>query len=180
MLFKVQVFKRLFSQEHEWSNVYHVESADMGGAAVMADVIAAAEESFHYNNVFFTKARVSNPGFANDFTIVTLNVAGFGGDALDQLPLWNVVRASLNVQFGRPSFKFYRLPLREQDQTNGVINNGLATTITTALTPLLATPTSDGIVDESDHFFTGVTVDTLVHERQVHRRRRRRSGTGGL
>lgn len=179
-LFRCQVFKRLTSSEHEWSNVYHIRAATISAAAGQADAVAAAEESFHWNNVFFTRARVSLEGAPGSFTIVTLNVAGIGGDALDQIPLFNVARASLNVLYGRPSFKFYRLPMREQDQTNGVITGGFPATIIAAMESLFANTADEGIVDESDNLFTSCTVDNLVHERQVHRRRRRRSGVGGL
>lgn len=177
--YRLQVFKRIITQEHEWTNVYHIEAPTVPDGQLLANAVAAAEIGQHRSNVFFTYYRMSREGSPGVFVDVRLDQQGAYGEANDQLPLWNVMRVSFNVALGRPSFKFYRLPCQENEQTNGVWSSGRTDDVVQALTPLLTGTAPAFLVDESGNQFESVTADLLVRERQLHRRRRR-TANGGI
>lgn len=184
-IFRVQVFKRIGVNGKEWSNSYHVNSPDLVAAAATADVIAAAEQSVHKNNVEFVRARVSTQAVGdNTYTTVVLGTFGAIPVTSGQLPLFNTARVDFEVFGGRPSYKYLRLPLDENETQNGEINSTLAGNLQTLYyEPLLALAADEGgdgfLVDETGQPFTGASVQRPIQERQLRRRRRSRVG-GGL
>lgn len=184
-LYRVQVFKRIGVNGKEWSNSYHVRGTDLQTAVNYANTIASAEISVHKNNVEFVRARVSSatPGDTN-FSTVPINIFGAIPVTSGQLPLFNTARVDFEVFGGRPSYKYLRVPLDENETQNGEITSTLAGLLQTSyIAPLLAlspeTVGGDGLVDESGNDFTSATVQRPIQERQL-RRRRRSTGSGGI
>lgn len=184
-LYRVQVFKRIGVNGKEWSNSYHVRGTDLQTAVNYAQTIASAEVSIHKNNVEFVRARVSAASPADpSFSTIPINVFGAIPVTSGQLPLFNTARVDFEVFGGRPSSKYLRLPLDENETQNAEVTQTLAGNIETLyIDPLMTlVPTTvggDGLVDESGNDFTSATVQRPIQERQL-RRRRRSASSGGL
>ncbi len=177
-IFGIQVFKtHPLNGSREWSNVYHVRTTSSLEAIGIADQIVAAEREFHNASTTFSRARAfSITEGDDDFRTTTYNEAGLRTDPPQNMPLWDTVRVDITVEGGgRPSRKFYRLPLGEADVVNLVVDGtlrslidttleGLRTTLDTATTPL---------VDLDDQPWTDVNAYGFVQMRQLHRKRRR-------
>jgi len=109
-----------------WTNRYVVLAPTRAQAAIYAGEIAEMERTWHKTVVLFTKFRVSDDNPATDnYQVSNLNVYGTAPVNGDLLPLFNVMRVDFNVSGGgRPSRKYYRLPMGEFDQANGTITSG--------------------------------------------------------
>lgn len=183
--YRVQVFKRIGANGKEWSNSYHVRAADLTAADVFAADIAAAEIAIHKANVQFVRYRVSTELEGdNSFLTIPLNVFGAVPVASGQLPLFNTVRVDFAVFGGRPSYKYLRLPIEENETADGSVGSPLAGQIETAyMVPLVSMSPSDpaqpGLVDEDGNGFTSASVKREIQERQLRRRKRAKT-SGGL
>lgn len=183
-LYRIQIFKTLGPGRKPWSNQHYVEAPTLATAATAASAIANIEKVVHKDYVQFVTARVKSVGGpGNPYTTVNL---GFTGDvtlSAAALPLWNTVRVLYEVFGGRPSFNYYRLPVSEDDQASGEISPPAASFLTTNLVvPLFGLITLDGdfrLVDESGGPISNVTLDPIIRERQLFRRRRKKTETSG-
>lgn len=176
-LFKTQVFKSYLSGGREWTNVYLTECADLFAAASAAVIIWQHEQLFHKNQVIITKYRVSDetPG-SDSFVVVPVGQPGTGGNAIGFWPLFNAVRVDFQAQgFGRPSRKYYRLPLIENDVDDGQIDPALTGGILTNLADMIAdlAANSTPFVDPQGQLLGPPVVMGSVAMRQLHRKRRR-------
>lgn len=176
-LFKIQVFKSFLSGGREWTNVYLVTAADLLAAGSAAFIIKDHEILFHKNQTIITKFRVTDetPG-SNAFVVVPVNEPGTGGNAVEYWPLFNVVRVDFQAQgFGRPSRKYYRLPLIENDVADNVIDPARTGAILTALSDMIADLNTNGtpFVDPQLQLLGPPVVFGAVQMRQLHRKRRR-------
>jgi hypothetical protein len=177
-IFAVQVFKtHPLNGSREWSNVYHVRCGTSLIAIGIAGEIVTAEKAFHNVSTTFTRARASSitPG-DDDFQTQVYNEPGERTDPSQNYPLWDTVRVDITVVGGgRPSRKFYRLPLGETDVVNLVVDGTLRSTIDTALEALrvsLDTATTP-LVDLDDQEWQDVAAAPNVQMRQLHRKRKR-------
>lgn len=174
-LFVVQSFKSFLTDK--WTNRYFLEAADLNAAIVGADIIQNAEAQFHKDDVALFQIRVSDTNPATDiFSVAPTLDVGLGGPAVDWLPLFNTVRVDLRVQgFGRPSRKYYRLPINETEHTSTNISSTLATLVQESLVTMIAALSSNDtpLVDPDGQLLTSPTVRLPVQMRQLHRRRRR-------
>lgn len=176
-LFTIQIFKHLSSTpDREWTNVYHVFRSGIPEAEDDAQAIATMEQSIHQGVVQFSRARVSTTVEGDSvFSVVPLGFAGAGAGS-DLLPLFNTVRVDvLTSNLGRPDRKYYRLPIDEGGQTNGVLTSAVQSTVQSAVQSLIDDlNATEGVLVAAD---TGIwqtaTVITAVQMRQLHRRRRR-------
>jgi hypothetical protein len=175
--FLVQVFKTHPLENRPWSNVYRINAADLTAAVDGAVIIIPAEQAFHNAATQFTYARISSAVEGDDvYTTFPINEGGDRTDPADNLPLWNTVRVLINVfGGGRPSQKFYRLPLGEGDVNNYVIQSGVITLIQSTLTTLIDDMDNNGtpLQDPDGQNWGAVTVQERVQMRQLHRKRRR-------
>jgi hypothetical protein len=177
-LFTVQVFKHLGATK--WTNVYHLDAVDLASAVAATDHIKALEQAIHYNVVNIDYARVST--FAegdNVFETVPINATG-GRDlaGVDYLPLFNTMRVDISVDGGgRPSRKYYRIPIPESFNSNGNLDSAqvsfLEGAVQTAITDLAADATP--LVDPDGQEWNIATGFHQVQMRQLHRKRRRSS-----
>lgn len=176
-LFKIQVFKSFQAGGREWTNVYHVNAADLLAAGSAAVIIWQHEQLFHKNQTLITKYRVSDetPG-GTSFVVVPVNQPGTAGNAIGFWPKFNVVRVDFQAQgFGRPSRKYYRLPLIENDVNDDQLDGGLVAGILTNLSDMLADLNANGtpFVDPQLQLLGPPVVMPAVAMRQEHRKRRR-------
>lgn len=175
--FIVQIFKHAF-EERPWSNVYLVLADDLSDAVSQGSQLLTAELDIHYDVVTFDRIRVSTI-LANDdvFAIIpsgeTGTVASEGGDFL---PAFNRVRVDFTVAGGgRPSRKYYCMPVPEGVQDGGVIDPGAVTIIQGRIDDFLTAISGGGVVwqDPDGQAITAGVVIPNVAMRQLHRRRRR-------
>jgi hypothetical protein len=102
-----------------WTNVYHVDRADLAAARDSGDDIVAAERAVHTGDIAFVSMRISPfPIGTGEGTVFPLSLAGQAA-AATFLPLFNVARYDMAVGVGRPSRKYLKLPVAEADQENG-------------------------------------------------------------
>jgi hypothetical protein len=176
-LFIVQVFKQAFDQR-PWSNVYFINAGDLSAATVLAGDLVTAERDLHYDVVTFLRYRVSNTIPGDDvFSVTSVGLPGtISSSGADFLPLFNTLRVDFNVDGGgRPSRKFYRTPIAENEQTAGIIDASPLVTWQGRVTDFLDALGAAGIdwVDPDGQQIISGSVQRNVQMRQLHRRRRR-------
>jgi hypothetical protein len=177
--FRVQVFKSIAGNPREWSNTYRVQATDLATVAAVLSDICNQESHLYLDNVNVTRARASDEDPETDeFVIHTANIIGDRGTAEsgDWLPLFNCFRVDLDVAGGgRPSRKFYRGPLLESDQAEGIVNGGVATNIETQVAEIITLFTTGSApwVDPQGQVITTPHCLPNVQMRQLHRKRRK-------
>lgn len=156
-----------------WTNVYHVNAADVASAVVSGQSIVTLEKQAHATTVSFTKMRTRLAGSTgNTGTITPLTGAGVRAIA-DNLPLFNVFRIDFGVATGRPCRKYLRGPVGESDSTSGAILAGTVTALTNNYaTPLL---NMNVVCDESGQPLLNATVYPYVGMRQLRRGSKRKT-----
>lgn len=181
-VYKVQVDKT-FSGDR-WSNTYHVNGSSLVGARDAADAIVLHERAIHPTFVQFTRLLVSTITEGDrQFAALPLSVAGTRTFTTDRLPVFNTLRADLSVGgVGDTARKYYRC-LCEGDSSGGAIVSDLVTLATSEINELIDEMASGGfpLCKISGDLLTDVTIFALVQERQLHRRRRKKTiGIGDL
>jgi len=173
--FVIQVFKTMGSQV--WTNRYFVSAPDLNAAITAATIIRDHEILIHKNQVTISSVRTSDTDPNTDvFNVAPLANLGTAGNIADMIPLFNTVRVDLGVSgFGRPSRKYYRMPLDEADQSNGSLAAGIITLFNNTLTDLIGdlAANSTPLVDPDDQLITSASTRSPVQMRQLHRRKRR-------
>lgn len=116
-VYEVTIKKSLNSEE--WANVYYVRANNLAEAGDHAvDIIETIERPRHMDFVTFESYRVRPVGTSDQGTTIPIGLNGLtAGGAF--LPLFAVLRVDLATSLGRPSRKFYRLPINESWQNNG-------------------------------------------------------------
>lgn len=169
-LFKVDIEKQLGTEF--WTNVYYVDAASLTAAHAVGAEIVVAERGIHHVSVVFTKYRTSDtvPG-TDQYITEPLNVTGARGPSTPLLPLFNVVRADLGVGIGRPSRKYLRGVLMEEDITfNNIDATPLALFDTDYANDL---ELIEELVDVDGQPIINVTINPQVGMRQLRRGSRR-------
>lgn len=178
--FQVDIEKRLGSEF--WSNVYHVWATDLAGAQFMGNAIVAAERTFHASTVTFTRFRASSIAVGDGiYTITPVGLTGQRNPGAALLPLFNTLRFDFNAATGRPSRKYYRGVLTENDIEGDAVNTAAFVAGSNEIADLFQTdPMTAGIIDPQQEIFTGLVVWPFVQMRQLRRSRRRRENGGGI
>lgn len=170
-LWQVDIEKQLNAEF--WTNVYHVDAADIASAETIAASIVAIERAVHGTFVAFTKMRVRNVAdpFAADTTILSL--LGQRAVATNAMPLFVVARVDFTAEIGRPSRKYLRGVLAEADVNSDNLESAAITFVNenyaTPLAALVGYVDIDGqqIVNGGCHPRTGM--------RQLRRGSKRRT-----
>jgi hypothetical protein len=177
-LFSAQVFKE--GHGEKWSNRYIIEASGLAAAVACHGPIVEGELSVHKSTVTITAIRISDLNPATDqFVVVPYNSAGLVTATADILPLFNTCRIDVEVEgFGRPSRKYYRLPLAEDEQDDGVLSSVTGTAVADMVTQMITDVDTAGggdgeLVDPDGQSWISATHFTKVQMRQLHRRRRR-------
>lgn len=133
-LFNIGVRKAINTNgiAYKWSNRYFVQMPDTLSALELGlDIWENIEAAFHLDLAFCYEIYANNtedapftPGttFAVPLGVQRGLIEAGPDNTPDLLPPWNVVRVDFPVVASRPSRKFYRIPLIEQQITSGQLN----------------------------------------------------------
>lgn len=176
----VEIEKRLGSEF--WTNRYIVRALTLADASSILGVgLLNAERPLHAEAVTFTRYRVSTVDPSDDtYVIVTINAPGLRDIGINQLlPLFNTLRVDFPAGSGRPSRKYYRGVLTENDIAGDLVQtnfNGLMA----AFVDMFAEGEGPGLVDPQGELFVNAVPISLVQMRQLRRSRRRRANGNGI
>ncbi len=160
----------------DWTNVYHLNLADIATAKAQADLIVPIEKAVHYGTVTFKSYRLTQAGTRyTNYASIPLTGTGVlnpGEDALP-LPLFNTVKVLFQPNnFGKPDYKQLRLPLYTDEllDIDHITSTKAAYIVANYINDLLEI---DGICDSQGNSWVSGTVDLKIHDRQLTKRRRR-------
>lgn len=175
-LFRIQVFYQRGTGE-KWSNVYHVDSADLFVAAGAASsILAPGLAPLLDTSAAIVKVLTSNPALSGSFIEAALDIIGTSTGSGDLLPLFNSARVLFPIlSGGRPDYKFMKGFITESLQTNGIITPGALGVLASTFSSLITEMSVAGSILVSDTLegWSVVTPQAAVQMRQMHRRRRR-------
>lgn len=152
-----------------WTNRYIVDDVGAATPITLAGFLIAGERSFHEDVVEFTKARVATFPVSNGaYTILPINLFGQLTTANNRMPLFNVFRVDLQLGVGRPSRKYYRCPVMEDDQIDGNVTSAKLGTLTTLVQDMI-NDCAGQLVDPGGDVITTASVAGAVGMRQLRR-----------
>lgn len=175
--FKVEIFKH-FGTSRPWANTYLLDAADLLAAQGMADSIVAAETALHYETVIYDRVLVSSTvPLDGVFEVTPLSTTGTrNADGVQMLPLFNTVRVDFHaVGGGRPSRKYYRAPIGEFEQADGLLNLDTLASWQSLIDTFVAALASASVawVDPQSQVIDAGAVQRPVQMRQLHRKRKK-------
>lgn len=152
--FRVTIEKYQASAGEYWTNRYFVVAANLADAALMVGGIADAEKALYHAGVMITKSHVDDYVEDTDqYQTVIHNMVGTrstGGATA--LPLFVVARCDLQVAGGgRPSRKYLRGMLLENDISFTSMETGALSALTTYIGNIVAA----GVCDPQGQDVTG-------------------------
>lgn len=175
-VFRIQVFYQQGTGQ-KWTNVYHVDAADLFTAAAAASgTLAPALVPLLHTSCQIVKVLTSDPSTPGSFIEDVLGLVGSGGSGADLLPLFNSVRVLFPIlSGGRPDYKFLKGYLTETLQANGLVDPGALSGIESVFGSIIADMSTAGaiLIDNAGTNWSTVTAQQEVQMRQMHRRRRR-------
>lgn len=151
---------------YKWSYLWYVNVAALADAVTLGEQIWEALRSAHSARAFCYELYVSDTlPTSVVYTLSPITPGSQRGTAPvvnNLLPSYNVVRVDLNAVGSRPSRKFHRLPLGEDQIAFAQLVESSATAIQAAFedAALLA-----NVCDESGNPFTGVVVKGVTSRR---------------
>jgi hypothetical protein len=160
---------------HNWSNDYQIEAPDMADAEGLTLAILAFERAIHLDVVTFVYWRVSTVAVGDRiFRHQVVNLPGLlSPSSSELLPLFNTARLDMATVDSDPCRKYYRIPLTEAQQANGVIVSGVQTSWNALFaTCVAAWPSTARVVSGAGHNVIGGTIFPNVQMRQLHRHKR--------
>jgi|KBSMisStandDraft_5_1062788.scaffolds.fasta_scaffold381947_2 hypothetical protein len=118
-LFKVDVQKHGF--EEFWTNSYILDAVSLSQAHDSAvNIIVPAEAFIHSPAITIDRVRTATLAPNDDLFLTAIpNEDGTLTASGQPMPLWNVVRADMTMNTGRPSRKYYRCGLGTDDVATG-------------------------------------------------------------
>jgi hypothetical protein len=151
-----------------WTNRYFTSDAWTAAGTTM-DALVAAHRPVLFDTAFITKIRVDDGVEDTDnFDTVSVNLAGtYAIAGLNPLPFWNVARVDFDVAGGgRPSRKYLRGILTEQNCNFTALESGLTTLLNTYADAVVAT---GAIIDPQGNDFVDGVVWPMPAMRQLRR-----------
>jgi hypothetical protein len=163
-----------------WTNRYIVAAASLADATDHGQSLTNRERGFHHSSVLFTRFRASDGIKLSDvYQVVNINAFGDQGATAATLPLFNVMRVDFNVVGGgRPSRKYYRLPISEDMQDNGNFTANHLANMQPHITGILT-----GVPEYRDvdgQVFINGTIYPKVGMRQLRRGSKRKTAATGI
>lgn len=171
-LFSLDIQKSLRGEF--WTNRYILNADTLLAATPDAVLIVEAERAITIADVQFVSYRISDQIKGTDqYIVVPIGTFGLRVTSTQALPLFDVLRVDFGVGLGRPSRKYLRGVLSEQDQTN---YGELDLAAVTYFTNNYATPVKDvaGYVDVDGQDITSGRVYGQVGMRQLRRGSKRK------
>lgn len=150
-IFRITIEKYMASAAEYWTNIYHVDVADLQAAVQQIANFANAERPLYPESVVITKGRADD-GIPNtdQYGTQVFNAAGTRASAGQDLnPLFVTARVDFtSAGFGSPSRKFLRGVLYESDVSFSSIGATVAALLNTYGDAIIALPVCD--VDGQD------------------------------
>ena len=153
----------------KFSNIYYTNADNVIDAADFGIFLwNTIEKGMHRPFVFCYEVYASDLDTnTTNYTVAAIPPENQRGtltvDSGQVLPLFNVLRVDLNVVGGRPSRKYYRPMLGENDQAGGVINNVDLVTALTGKLQLLVNLVN--LVDESGNDIASFSIKGITSRR---------------
>lgn len=170
-IFNVDIEKKLGAEY--WTNIYHIDAADLSTAASNAGHIVTAEVAIHHESVYFTKMRVSEQGNPGNFISAAVNTYGLATGEANLMPLFVVQVVDFTPTVGRSSKKYLRGLLREDlvnmDAVSPTYVNGPVQDYADDVMD------TDGICDEHGNSFSTAKGSEITGMRQLRRGSKRRA-----
>lgn len=170
---RIQTVKSLGGEQ--WSNDYLTSLATLGEAHDLAIQLVTFEENIHQTLVHFDYYRVSSyVPFDRIFQHLPINANGLYA-AGDYLPLYNTLRIDFATAASDPARKYYRVPIREGDQQNGILSGDYLAFVGATLFSLMEDEgVYPALVTTAGNTVQGASPHNAVQMRQLHRHRRPR------
>jgi hypothetical protein len=175
-VFRIQVNYRR-GLTGKWSNVWHVNAADLGTAeTAFRDEMAPDLLPALNNGATLVSGLISAEG-SSAFRTVPINAVGSSTFTGDSMPLFN----SMKVFFsdgsdGRPDYKYIKGLLTEAlAQTEGVIGDADAAAFETLFDGLISDMDAAGapLVSIDNDPYLSSSVQRAIQMRQMHRKRKK-------
>jgi len=176
--YRVTTYKHFFDHDgfKPWSNVYYLETSSLENALSGGVAIATVETHIlkEYVKVFRVHA-VQDATLHQAGGSQEVDLQGqVTGDFALMLPLFNTIRITFSDGVGRPSSKYFRCPLQEDEITSGALIGAFIDDINTNYCEdLLGIP---GLVSNTGDDFTDIVCQPNVQMRQTDWHRRTRPG----
>lgn len=170
---RIEIHKSLMGEE--WTNAYLMECISMTEAQTFAELLAFFERNMHRDVVRFDYALAST--LTEDdriFRHIPLNTYGIvTTTGAPWLPLYCTMRVDFGTLDSDPCRKYYRLPVLEVDQENGLFVSGAISDKNAAInTHFFTTVLGDNLFSPKGHVVVSGSVHQEVQMRQLHRRKR--------
>lgn len=168
---RIQIVKSLGGEQ--WSNDYLTDLDTLSLAESLATDLVTFEQNIHMTVVHFDYFRISSyVAFDRVFRHIPVNENGLVSTS-DYLPLYNTCRVDFQTASSDPARKYYRCPVAEGSQQNGVLSSDFLTAIGSALFTYLDDPGHYGdIVTTAGNKVQTASPHNLVQMRQLHRHKR--------
>ena len=160
---------------HNWSNDYLIEAPDMADAEGITLAILAFERAIHLDVVTFVYWRISTViRFDRVFRHQAINLPGLlSASGSDLLPLFNTIRLDMVTVDSDPCRKYFRIPVTEAQQVNGVVVAGVQATFNSLFaTCVAAWPSTSRVVSGRGNNVIGGVIYPNVQMRQLRRHKR--------
>lgn len=173
--YRVQIDKGMTTTH--WSNDYLLVETSMDNAQTHALNLINMERSIHGSNVTFNWARISTYNAGDRvFRHLPINLPGLqDAGGVDWLPIYCTVRADFQTTDADPCRKYFRTPVFESWQSNGVLSPAQVTALTALISVVLPGGSSPvAIVSNKGNLVTALSVHPQVQMRQTYRRSKRK------
>jgi len=161
---------------NKWSNVYHIDVADLASAVVAwNESMQAPLLNLLHVSCLLDKALFSSLD-DDTFTEVIVGQGGDNGDTDQLMPLFNSAKVLFQpTGFGRPDYKFLKGTLTDDANESGFIAASVITHIQTQFAAAITdmSGSSAPLCSENGDLWSSVVVQSAIQMRQMHRRRAR-------
>lgn len=179
MAFYLGTIHKEFAAQPEitgWVNTYHLSASGEEEALDILQDIMLIEQAVHWSSIRFDRLAVRQDSpLAGSGRQRSVNIVGArDASGEDFLPSFCTVRVVFGDGVNRPDQKYLRLPINENEQTNGNLEAGLILSVNTDyVQPLIAL---SGVVSSSHVPYQTGGAQSIVQNRQRGWHRRTRPG----
>lgn len=169
---RIEIFKTLGVET--WANTYLTDDNTIDDAQDLAQSLITWEQHIHMAVINFDYALVSSYGAGRVFRHYVINEPGLY-DNLAYIPLFNTVRIDMGTDDADPARKYYRCPVAEANQNEGLLESTYISALNSLITTYLVTPGVLGhLVTTKGNTVVNAVVHPQVQMRQQHRRRKKK------
>lgn len=172
-IWRIEIVKSQAAEQ--WANDYLTDAATIEDAQDLSALLLTFEQQLHTTGINFDYIRVSSY-IAEDrvFRHLAINEPGVQASG-DSLPLYCTARLDMGTFSSDPARKYFRLPIAEGWQTNGVFAGAVLTMwAATVATYLVATDALGQVVTNAGHNCLTASFNPRVQMRQLHRHKRKK------